>query len=137
MPFEPLFVPPALAAATGDGAWVQAMLDFEAALARVQGLGELDRPSLDPDELARAGRSSGTPAAALVSALEEPNAHRGATSQDVMDTAAVLVAKRTLALIEDELAGVADVCARLAAEHRDTPMAAGRFSSKRLRRLSD
>ena len=57
MPFEPLFVPPALAAATGDRAWVQAMLDFESALARAQGLGELDGPSLDPDELARAGRS--------------------------------------------------------------------------------
>jgi 3-carboxy-cis,cis-muconate cycloisomerase len=124
LPFEPLFVPPALAAATGDRAWVEAMLDFEAALARAQGLGELDRPTLDADELARAARSSGTPAAALVSALDDPNAHRGATSQDVMDTAAVLVAKRSLRLIDGELDGVAAACARLAAEHRDTVMAA-------------
>jgi 3-carboxy-cis,cis-muconate cycloisomerase len=124
LPFEPLFVPPPIAAATGDGAWLQAMLDFEAALARVQGLGELARPSLDAEEIARSGRSSANPAAALVDALEEPNAHRGATSQDVMDTAAVLVTKRTLPLIENELAGVAAACARLAAEHRDTPMAA-------------
>jgi 3-carboxy-cis,cis-muconate cycloisomerase len=124
LPFEALFVPPALAAATGDRAWVEAMLDFEAALARAQGLGELDRPTLDADELARAARSSGTPAAALVSALDDPNAHRGATSQDVMDTAAVLVAKRSLRLIDGELDGVAAACARLAAEHRDTVMAA-------------
>jgi 3-carboxy-cis,cis-muconate cycloisomerase len=41
-----------------------------------------------------------------------------------MDTAAVLVTKRALPLIEDELAGVAAACAGLAAEHRDTPMAA-------------
>ena len=124
MPFEPLFVPPPIAAATGDGAWLQAMLDFEAALARAQGLGELARPPLDASEIAAAGRSSANPAAALVEALDDPNAHRGATSQDVMDTAAVLVTKRALPLIDDELAGVADCCAQLAAQHRDTPMAA-------------
>jgi 3-carboxy-cis,cis-muconate cycloisomerase len=125
LPFEPLFVPPALAAATGDEAWLRAMLDFELALARAQGLGELSLPDdLDAGEIAAAGRSSGNPAAALVDALDDPNTHSGATSQDVMDTAAALVAKRSLALIEAELTGVADACARLAAEHRDTPMAA-------------
>jgi 3-carboxy-cis,cis-muconate cycloisomerase len=124
LPFEPLFVPPALAAATGDGGWLQAMLDFEAALARAQGLDEPAPPRLDAAEIAAAGRSAANPAAALVEALDEPDAHRGATSQDVMDTAAVLVTKRALPLIEDELAGVAAACAGLAAEHRDTPMAA-------------
>jgi 3-carboxy-cis,cis-muconate cycloisomerase len=124
LPFEPLFVPPLIAAATGDEAWVQAMLDFEVALARAQGLGELDVPRLDPAELAAAGRASGNPAVALVAALDSPDAHRGATSQDVMDTAAALVAKRTLPLLQEELAGVAAACAGLAAEHRDTPMAA-------------
>jgi 3-carboxy-cis,cis-muconate cycloisomerase len=125
LPFEALFVPPALAAATGDEAWLRAMLDFELALARAQGLGELDVPDdLDPAAIAAAGRSSANPAAALVAALEDPNAHRGATSQDVMDTAAALVAKRALPLIETELAAVADACARLASDHRDTPMAA-------------
>jgi 3-carboxy-cis,cis-muconate cycloisomerase len=124
LPFEPLFVPPALAAATGDGGWLQAMLDFEAALARAQGLDEPAAPRLDAAEIAAAGRPAANPAAALVEALEEPDAHRGATSQDVMDTAAVLVTKRALPLIEDELASVAAACAGLAAEHRDTPMAA-------------
>jgi 3-carboxy-cis,cis-muconate cycloisomerase len=124
LPFEALFVPPPIAAATGDGAWLQAMLDFEAALARAQGLGELAPARLDPEEIARSGRASGNPAAALVDVLDQPNAHRGATSQDVMDTAAVLVTKRALPLIEAELASVAGACARLASEHRDTPMAA-------------
>jgi 3-carboxy-cis,cis-muconate cycloisomerase len=124
LPFEPLFVPPALAAATGDEAWLQAMLDFEVALGRAQGA-ELAVPAgLDAAAIAAAGRSSANPAAALVDALDDPNAHRGATSQDVMDTAAALVAKRALALIEPELEGIAAACARLAAEHRDTPMAA-------------
>jgi 3-carboxy-cis,cis-muconate cycloisomerase len=124
LPFEALFVPPQIAAATGDGAWVQAMVDFEVALARAQGLPELDVPPLDPVEIARAGRSSGNPAAALVSALDSPDAHRGATSQDVMDTAAMLVARRTLPLIDAELSGVAAACAALARDHRDTPMVA-------------
>jgi 3-carboxy-cis,cis-muconate cycloisomerase len=52
------------------------------------------------------------------------DAHKGATSQDVMDTAAMLVARRTLALIGGELDGVADGCAALARQHRDTPMVA-------------
>jgi 3-carboxy-cis,cis-muconate cycloisomerase len=50
--------------------------------------------------------------------------HRGATSQDVMDTAAVLVAGRALRPIGVELAAVAERCASLAREHRGTPMAA-------------
>jgi 3-carboxy-cis,cis-muconate cycloisomerase len=124
LPFEELFVPPPIAAATGDGAWLQAMVDFEVALARAQGL-SVDSPTdLDPVELARAGRSTGNPAAALVAAWDSDGVHRGATSQDVMDTAAMLVAKRALALVLDEVDGVAAACARLAREHRDTPMAA-------------
>jgi 3-carboxy-cis,cis-muconate cycloisomerase len=123
LPFEELFVPPQIAGATGDDAWVQAMVDFEVALGRAQGL-DLSAPAVSPAELARAGRSTGNPAAALVSGWDEEGVHRGATSQDVMDTAAMLVARRTLPLIGAELDSVAAACARLAAEHRDTPMAA-------------
>jgi 3-carboxy-cis,cis-muconate cycloisomerase len=50
--------------------------------------------------------------------------HVGATSQDVMDSAAMLVARNALGLIDDELDGIARACARLADEHRDTVMAA-------------
>ena len=133
MQFEALFVPPSVREATGDAAWLQAMLDFEVALARAQaraGLipeeaaSEIASASLDPEEIARAGRATGNPAGALVDALDHPYAHRGATSQDVMDTAAVLVAGRALALIDDELLAVASACATLAAEHRGAPVAA-------------
>jgi 3-carboxy-cis,cis-muconate cycloisomerase len=123
LPFEALFVPADVREATGERAWVQAMLDFEVALARAQGQAELaDRiAATSPPQLT--DRSTGNPVPELVAALPA-GAHRGATSQDVMDTAAVLVAKRTLPLIDESLAGVAAACARLAADHRATPMAA-------------
>jgi 3-carboxy-cis,cis-muconate cycloisomerase len=123
LPFEALFVPADVREATGERAWVQAMLDFEAALARAQGQPELaDRiAATSPPSLT--DRSTGTPVPELVVALPA-GAHRGATSQDVMDTAAVLVAKRTLPLIEKSLAGIAAGCAQLARDHRSTPLAA-------------
>ena len=43
LPFDALFVPADVREATGERAWVQAMLDFEAALAQAQGM-----PSLPP-----------------------------------------------------------------------------------------
>ena len=49
--------------------------------------------------------------------------HHGATSQDVIDTAAMLVASRALGVIRPELDGVAAACAELAERHRETPMA--------------
>ena len=77
------------------------------------------------------GRASGNPAEPLVRALRarigEPHAgavHLGATSQDIVDSAAMLVAQRASKLVDDELAGAADECARIAAEHRHTVMAA-------------
>jgi len=132
LPFDALFVPPDVREATGERAWMQAILDFEVALARAQARAGLIPESLaeaiagaqvDFDGLMEAGRASGNPAAALAESLPD-GAHRGATSQDVMDTAAMLVVRRTLPLLDAELGGVASACARLAAEHRSTPMAA-------------
>jgi 3-carboxy-cis,cis-muconate cycloisomerase len=51
--------------------------------------------------------------------------HFGATSQDVVDTAAMLVAKRALALVLADTDGVAAACAELARSYRTTA-AAGR-----------
>ena len=48
--------------------------------------------------------------------------HRGATSQDIIDTAAMLLARRALAAIVADLAAAADAAAGLAAAHRDTLM---------------
>jgi 3-carboxy-cis,cis-muconate cycloisomerase len=50
----------------------------------------------------------------------------------VMDTAATLIVRRTLPLIEVELAGVAAACAEVASVHRHTPMAARTFLQQAL-----
>ncbi|GGN41937.1 3-carboxy-cis,cis-muconate cycloisomerase [Actinoplanes campanulatus] len=49
--------------------------------------------------------------------------HRGLTSQDVVDTGLVLCLRDAADRIGDDLAAQAAVLARLAEEHRDTPMA--------------
>ncbi|WP_405666834.1 3-carboxy-cis,cis-muconate cycloisomerase [Streptomyces sp. NBC_01166] len=128
--------------ATGDHAFLRALLDAEAALTRAQaasGLapaeaGRAVTAAADPDrfdvrELALRARSGGNPViplvAALTAAVDEdarPFVHRGATSQDILDTAAMLVASRTLALVLDDLGRTADALELLAAGHRDTPM---------------
>ncbi len=129
------------AAATGSQAWLRAMLDTEAALARA-----LERAGLAPagtgaavtaaaagafdaGALGRQAALSGNPVPGLVAALRRavpPDAtdtvHRGATSQDIIDTAAMLLARGALEAIAGDLAAAADGCARLAAAHRDTLM---------------
>jgi 3-carboxy-cis,cis-muconate cycloisomerase len=137
--FTSLFAPEAVADAVSDRAWLQAMLDVEAALAAAEadvGLippdaasaiaAACDASRFDPGELGIAGRSSGNPVVPLVRALREAAGewvHFGATSQDVLDSAAMLVSRRALVPVLAEVDGVAAACARLAREHRETPMA--------------
>ncbi|MGW2178266.1 3-carboxy-cis,cis-muconate cycloisomerase [Streptomyces sp. NPDC001732] len=130
--------------ATADSAFLRAMLDAEAALTRAQsdcglapaGAGQAvtaaaaDMSRFDVRDLALRARAGGDPvvplAMDLVARVAEnfrPYVHRGATSQDILDTAAMLVAARTLALVLDDLARAADAVARLATAHRNTPMA--------------
>jgi 3-carboxy-cis,cis-muconate cycloisomerase len=78
----------------------------------------------DVEQLAREARSAGNPIPALVKAAGVEWFHHGATSQDIVDTAAMLVARRAIALIDDDLGRVAVMCARLAREYRETPMLA-------------
>ncbi|MEU1090281.1 3-carboxy-cis,cis-muconate cycloisomerase [Streptomyces sp. NPDC005892] len=129
-------------AATGDAAFLRALLDAEAALTRAQvccGLAPAEAgpavtraadPALfDPRDLALRARSGGNPVIPLVADLRagvapelRGHVHRGATSQDIMDTAAMLVASRTLALVVDDLGRTTARLGVLAAEHRETPM---------------
>src|SRR4051794_38539439 len=120
--------------AVSDRAWLQAMLDAEAALARAMRLPDADaiaaacRAELyDPAELGAAAAASGNPVVPLVEALRARSgsdaAHRGATSQDILDTATMLVARAARAIIAEDLRGAAGAAARLADEHRDTPIA--------------
>jgi 3-carboxy-cis,cis-muconate cycloisomerase len=142
--FGPLFVPRQLLDAVSDRAWFEAMLEVESALARAEaaaGIVPEDAAAAisaacrvdlyDLGELLEQGRAVGNPAEPLVRALRQRagaeaagHVHRGATSQDVIDTAAMLVSRRTLDLIRGELDRVAAGLAALAEEHRSTPMAA-------------
>ncbi|CAA9489638.1 MAG: 3-carboxy-cis,cis-muconate cycloisomerase [uncultured Rubrobacteraceae bacterium] len=144
--FGPIFVPDAFREAVSGRAWLQAMLDAEGALAVAGARAGLIPPEdaetiarlcdadlFDPGKIGHRGRPAGNPVPALVRALTEEvskaseaaarHVHRGATSQDITDTAAMLVSRRTLDLILAEVDGIAGACARLAREHRDTPMA--------------
>ncbi|MGW5697574.1 3-carboxy-cis,cis-muconate cycloisomerase [Streptomyces asiaticus] len=130
----------AVEAATGDTAFIQAMLDAEAALARVvapagaaEAVAGAARAELyDVRDLALRARSGGNPVIPLVADLTAAVArtdaeaasyvHRGATSQDIVDTAMMLVAARALPMIVADLERTAAELARLAAAHRDTPM---------------
>lgn len=144
--FGPIFVPDRFREAVGGRAWLQAMLDAEGALAVAQARAGLipeeaaetiasrcNAGLFDPEEIGREGRAAGNPVPPLVRALtaavsevSEDAAryvHKGTTSQDITDTAAMLVAKRALDLILAEVDGISSACARLAEAHRDTLMA--------------
>jgi 3-carboxy-cis,cis-muconate cycloisomerase len=143
-PFSGIFVPPELRDAVSDRAWLQAMLDAERALAEAGArvglvpegaaarIAEACRAELyDAERIADAGGPIGNPAEPLVRELRKAvgsddadYVHLGATSQDIVDTAAMLVTRRTLDLILGELDRLAAGCAALARAHRSTPMAA-------------
>jgi 3-carboxy-cis,cis-muconate cycloisomerase len=133
----------AVRAAVADDAWLRALLDAEAALARAAARVGLI-PAADASAIAEAcaglapdvaaiGReaaASGTPVVPLVrllrAALPDSAAravHLGATSQDIVDTAAMLVAQRALSPLVADLAAAAESAAGLAERHRDTPVA--------------
>ncbi|HXW80162.1 MAG TPA: 3-carboxy-cis,cis-muconate cycloisomerase [Acidimicrobiales bacterium] len=142
--FESVFTTDQLAAATSDRAWVGAMLEFEAALAVAEakvGLvpeeaakaiaracREID---LDPVALGRAGRLGSNPAIPLVSSLRArlPDdvgrwLHFGATSQDVLDSAMMLVLRSVVRLALVDLGRLAAAAAKLAERYRSAPMVA-------------
>lgn len=126
-----------------DTALLQAMLDVELALVRAQakaGLVDGDQARIVSDveaacraeaydvaELGRDAVSPANPVPPLVEALraQVPDearryVHNGATSQDVLDTALVLVCRRSLVPLAARLDGVTDALAALADAHRAT-----------------
>ncbi|MQY29266.1 3-carboxy-cis,cis-muconate cycloisomerase [Nocardia aurantia] len=132
-----------VAAAVADPAWVQAMLDFESALAWAQAAAGLIpaaaaaaiekqcRAELyDIGELGAQAAGIGNPAGPLVRALTDRvggeaagYVHLGATSQDVVDTAAMLVTARALGVLDADLRAVAARLADLAQTHTATVLA--------------
>jgi 3-carboxy-cis,cis-muconate cycloisomerase len=133
--------------AFSDRAFVDAMLRFEAALARAQAAEGLIPESaahsivssckvelFDVAKIVRESGRAGSVAIPLVKALREavglfnadaaPFVHFGSTSQDVIDSAMALVTREAVALVETDLAKAADALLRLAATHAETPMLA-------------
>ncbi|PSK98872.1 3-carboxy-cis,cis-muconate cycloisomerase [Murinocardiopsis flavida] len=144
--FDGIFARSGAAAEVGDAAWLRALLDTEAALARAQAregavpasaaraIGAACSPArFDAAALGAAAADGGNPVIPLVRALTaavhdiDPEAarfvHTGATSQDIMDTAAMLVVRRACGAIAAETGALGAALADLAARHRDTPMA--------------
>ena len=125
-----------------DAAWLQAMLDAEAGLARAleraglapAGAGEAVTAAaraekFDPNELGGFAALTGNPVPGLARALarQVPQSavgavHRGATSQDIVDTAAMLLAKRAIGVMQADLARAAGAAAGLAETHRASIM---------------
>ncbi|MCA0145195.1 3-carboxy-cis,cis-muconate cycloisomerase [Blastococcus sp. LR1] len=128
------------AAAVSDPAWFDALLDVEAALARAAAATGLV-PTTAADAVTRAcaepagldlatvvakAADAGNPVPPLVRVLQaavgERDAvavHVGATSQDILDTALVLLARRAISAIDRDLALAAEAAAGLASTHRD------------------
>lgn len=143
--FDGVLAAGAVRAAVGDAAWVRALLDAEGALARAAARTGLATAAdaeavtaacagLDVDVAALGAEAAetGNPVVPLVRRLRAavPGdaaglVHRGATSQDIVDTAAMLVTHRALGPLLDDLAAAADHAAELAEQHRDT-LVAGR-----------
>ena len=133
--------------AFSDRAFVDAMLRFEAALARAQAaeglipesaahsiVGSCKVELFDVPKIVRESGRAGSVAIPLVKALREavglfnaeaaPFVHFGSTSQDVIDSAMALVTREAIALVETDLAKAADALLRLATKHAETPMLA-------------
>ncbi|QXH36777.1 3-carboxy-cis,cis-muconate cycloisomerase [Pseudomonas muyukensis] len=143
--FDAYFTAPAMGEVFSDRGRLQGMLDFEAALARAEAsVGLVPHTAAMAIEaackaeryevraLADAIAVAGNSAIPLVKALgkvvasgvpeAERYVHLGATSQDAMDSGLVLQLREALALIENDLARLADTLARQALQHADTPL---------------
>ncbi len=130
-----------------DVAYLQRMLDFEAGLARAEAAVGVIPPSavapidaackaasFDLTQLAQAATRSGNLAIPLVKALTAEVAkadqeaaryvHWGATSQDVIDTAAMLMLRSGIEALLGDLDRAIAAFAKLARAHRNTAMVA-------------
>jgi 3-carboxy-cis,cis-muconate cycloisomerase len=129
----------ALSEIFSDRSVLQAMLDFEAALARAEarnGVIPADAAraitqaavasNFDLEKLVKASLRAGTAAIPMVQMLREAVApdfvHWGATSQDVVDTALVLLLRKCRGILECDHRRVSSALQRLSEEHANTVM---------------
>jgi 3-carboxy-cis,cis-muconate cycloisomerase len=138
--FDGTFARGGAAAAVSDDAWFRALLQVEGALARAAARTGLvpataadavsaacaDPTRLDLARVVARAADAGNPVPPLVRVLQDavgPDSaravHVGATSQDVLDTALVLIARSAIGAIDADLTAASAAAARLAAAHRD------------------
>ncbi len=141
--FDGVLARGAVRSTVDDEAWVEALLAVEAALAlAAAGAGVIPAGAgpaiaatirdlrLTPGQLGAEAAASANPVVPLVVHLREavgpelaPSVHSGATSQDILDTAAMLIAHRALGALLADLRAAASQSAQLALRYRDTPRA--------------
>ncbi len=140
--FQGIFTTEAMRQVWSDENRTQKYLDIERALAIVQGrLGLIPQEAadeivrhcnlseIDMDLLRQQTERIGYPILGVVSQLNKlcrdklgEYCHWGATTQDITDTATVLQIREALALVEEQLHAIAKALAKLAKEHRLTPV---------------
>jgi 3-carboxy-cis,cis-muconate cycloisomerase len=140
---SPIFASAAVGAAFSDLALVQAMLDFEAALAAAEAeIGIIPATAVAPiksacdaelydiAEIGKAAAPAGNVAIPLVKALTQKvnerargYVHWGATSQDAIDTGFALCAKRATHIMRADLVASMEALVTLIGKHRGTVMA--------------
>jgi 3-carboxy-cis,cis-muconate cycloisomerase len=108
-------------------AWARAGVIPSAAAETIAGACRAER--FDVAALGREAARHAQPVVGLVAALRAavgedaaPYVHHGATSQDVLDSALMLVARRALDPLLEDLGAAAESCAGLAAAHARTPI---------------
>jgi 3-carboxy-cis,cis-muconate cycloisomerase len=140
--FRDMFGTAEMRAIFSDDALVARYLEAEAALARaqarlgavpVEAANAIDSASrtikIDFEKLGQETQIVGYPILPLVHQLAAAAGeagrfvHWGATTQDIMDTAAVLQIRAGLGIVERDLRAVRTILAELAQKYRDTPMA--------------
>ena len=149
--FKPLFSDDEVAALLGDGAFVNALVQVEIALAQAEAragiipelaaerIAEIEAARIDITRLAAGTARSGFPIIALVQELRKqagadaaPFVHWGATTQDIMDTAYVLQLRAITDVLRARLLEVIRSLTALAEAHRDTVLAGRTHSQQAL-----
>jgi 3-carboxy-cis,cis-muconate cycloisomerase len=133
---DPLWAGRPVASVTSDAAILAALVRFESALATVCAPRGVDAAidaagsELDAPALAAEARAGGNPVIPLLAALRshlDGDAahwlHRGATSQDALDSALALIARDAAAIAVTDATGTARMIAEHATAHRRTVIA--------------
>jgi 3-carboxy-cis,cis-muconate cycloisomerase len=140
--FSPLFSDAAISALLTDEAFVSALVEVEVALARAQArvgvipaaaaeqISRVKAAQIDITALTKGTIRSGFPIIALVQQIRRqagdeaaPYVHWGATTQDIMDTAAVLQMRAAIELFKPAILNIIRRLSELAQRHRTTVMA--------------